>query len=158
MPLPLARNSQHNGFGEDQLGVRCAAVLMSAWGQTRSFGGVGSMSGLPEGGHGGKARNTSFCAAASRPGSARVHASDNNFGQIVSHKYRLRVRTQPRLWAAARDVLRAHPTRARGGENRTYTRKSMNTLNVRFVRTAASVAQIVSESGHDNGGRVAIQP
>ena len=80
MPLPLARNSQHNGFGEDQLGVRCAAVLMSAWGQTRSFGGVGSMSGLPEGGHGGKARNTSFCAAASRPGSARVHASDNNFG------------------------------------------------------------------------------
>jgi hypothetical protein len=34
---PPARNSQHNGFGEDQLGVRCAAVLMSAWGQTRSL-------------------------------------------------------------------------------------------------------------------------
>ena len=39
---------------------------MSQMGHTRSFGGVGSMSGLPESGHGWKARSTSFCEAHSR--------------------------------------------------------------------------------------------
>src|SRR5262249_54393896 len=39
------------------------------------------------------------------------------FGQIVSHKYRFRVRTQPRLWAGAQDVLRAAPCCARDCED-----------------------------------------
>ena len=41
------------------------------------------------------------------PGQRTRPCIGRQFGQIVSHKYRFRVRTQPRLWAAARDVLRA---------------------------------------------------
>jgi len=41
------------------------------------------------------------------PGRRTRPCIGRQFGQIVSHKYRFRVRTQPRLWAAARDVLRA---------------------------------------------------
>ena len=41
------------------------------------------------------------------PGQRTRPCIGQQFGQIVSPKYRFRVRTQPRLWAAARDVLRA---------------------------------------------------
>ena len=41
------------------------------------------------------------------PGPRTRPCIGQQFGQIVSHKYRFRVRTQPRLWAGVRHVLRA---------------------------------------------------
>ena len=51
------------------------------------------------------------------PGRRTRPCIGRQFGQIFSHKYRFRVRTQPRLWAGARDVLRAAPCCTRDGED-----------------------------------------
>jgi hypothetical protein len=97
--------------GQSRVSIAAYTQSESGWGQTRSFRGVGSMSVCP------KADMAERRARSLPPGQRTRPCIGQQFGQIVSPKYRFRVRTQPRLWAGARDVLRAAPCCARDGED-----------------------------------------